>query len=48
MSGDEVLSRFGDQVGVHMSESDKRNSDLEIVEARWLGLKHSVRDKSRD
>ncbi|KAL8446274.1 hypothetical protein Emag_004774 [Eimeria magna] len=48
VTGDEVLARLTGQADADTSESDKRKNNLEIVESRWLGLKHSVRDKSRD
>ncbi|KAL8275911.1 hypothetical protein Esti_000173 [Eimeria stiedai] len=48
VTGDEILARLTGQADADVSESDKRKDKLEIVESRWLGLKHSVRDKSRD
>ncbi|KAL8426673.1 hypothetical protein Efla_005930 [Eimeria flavescens] len=48
VSGDEVLARLGGEVELPFLDKDKRKENLEIVESKWLGLWHSVRDKSRD
>ncbi|OEH80036.1 uncharacterized protein LOC34618335 [Cyclospora cayetanensis] len=50
VSGDEVLSKIRERTDEESDEEseDMRMSNLEIVESRWMGLRHSVRDKSRD
>ncbi|CDI84485.1 hypothetical protein, conserved [Eimeria acervulina] len=52
VGGDEVLSRLRSGVEEETEEGNKEKPNakdkLEIVESRWLGFKHVVRDTSRD
>lgn len=52
VGGDEVLSRLRSGVEEETEEGYKEKTNakdkLEIVESRWLGFKHVVRDTSRD
>lgn len=51
VSGDELLSRLSGgetAVGTEKDNIAERRRKLEVVESRWMGLKHTVRDTSRD
>ncbi|CDJ66083.1 hypothetical protein, conserved [Eimeria necatrix] len=51
VSGDELLSRLSGgetAVGTEKENRAERRRKLEVVESRWMGLKHTVRDTSRD